>query len=381
MRLSAMIYKESLHVLRDSRMLIIVLLLPIVMLLLFGFAISTEVNNIDVIVSYQSYNEDIRQCITRLESNPYITLKGRVDATDVYAELRRARADAAVVWNRDGEMQVIADASNPNIAQSCVAYITAIGSGAAPSRPAVSAGSVSAGSGAAPSRPAVSAGSVSAGSGGAAPSQITTRSLFNPQLRSAFNFVPGIMGMLFLLICALMTAVSIVREKETGTLELLLVSPVKPIQIIVSKMVPFLIISCIDLAIIILLSRYVLEVPMTAGALPVVLISLLYIVLALALGLFVSTISKTQVTAMLVCGMVMIMPVVMLSGLLFPIDNLPVGLKELSAIVPARWYIDAMRRLMVQGLGFMDVIEDVVILAGMTLLIVAVAVRKFNNRL
>lgn len=327
-------------------MLFVVLAIPIVQMLLFGFAISTEVNNINVAVSYDRFNEDVRRAIDRMASNPYVTMKGAVGAGEVYSTLRNGTADAVVVFRDGTEVQIVTDASNPNMAQASAAYLQAMVNGKEEA---------------------------------AVP--IDAHYLYNPQLKSSYNFAPGIMGMLFLLVCAIMTAVSVVREKETSTMELLLVSPVRPIQIIISKMVPFFLLSCIDLALILAIARWLLGVPMTAGALPVIMFSLLYILLSLGLGLLVSTLARSQVMAMLICGMVMIMPVVMLSGLVFPIDNLPPVLRQISCIVPARWYIDAMRKLMVEGLGIMMVLDDLAILAAMTIAILVVAIRNFKTRL
>lgn len=345
--LAPFINKEIQHVLRDRRMLFVVLAIPIVQMLLFGFAISTELTNINVSVAYDRYDESVRESVERISSNPYVTFKGFIDNDDIHPSLQRGAADAVVVFRNSDDVQIITDASNPNIAQSSAAYLRAIVSG----------------------------------EGGGGPLPVDTHYLYNPQLKSSYNFAPGIMGMLFLLVCALMTAVSVVREKETGTMELLLVSPVKPIHIIISKMVPFFLLSCVDLALILSIAHWLLEVPMTAGFMPIILLSLIYIVLSLGFGLLVSTISKSQVMAMLICGMVMIMPVVMLSGLIFPVDNLPVVLKQISCIVPARWYIDAMRKLMVEGLPLSLVVDDLIILVGMASIIMYVAIRNFKIRL
>lgn len=351
-RLGAMIRKETLHVLRDRRMLLVVLAIPVVQMLLFGFAISTEVNRVDVVVAWQTFTDADRQAVDRLAANPYINMVGSVPMSQVHDALRRGDAQAAVIFGQHpGDTQILVDASNPNIGQSAQIYIQSILADSQQSSLTVKH------------------------------SPLTTRMLYNPQLESGYNFVPGIMGMLFLLVCALMTAVAIVREKETGTIELLLVSPARPWQIIVSKMVPFFALSCIDLALVLCIARYALDVPMTAGVTPIVLVTILYVILSLGFGLLVSTMSSNQVMAMLICGMVMILPVIMLSGLMFPIDNLPVVLKQLSAIVPARWYISAMRKLMIQGLTLSDVVLEVTVLAGTTLLIFTVAMRKFNDRL
>ena len=208
-----------------------------------------------------------------------------------------------------------------------------------------------------------------------------SRMLFNPQMKSAYNFVPGIMGLIFILVCAMMTSVSIVREREVGTMEVLLVSPVRPVKIIFAKMIPYFAISCIVLTTILLLAHFLLGVPMSGGVEGIVAISLLYLVLALSLGLLVSTIAKTQVAALLVSAVVMMMPILMLSGMLFPIENLPKFFQVVSHIVPARWYIDAIRKMMIQGVPLIAVWKDFVILLGMTIVLISVSLKKFNDKL
>ena len=200
-------------------------------------------------------------------------------------------------------------------------------------------------------------------------------------MKSAYNFVPGIMGLIFLLICAMMTSISIVREKESGTMEVLLVSPVRPLWIILAKMIPYFLLSCINLLTILLLARFALEVPMTGSMIGLIGTSLLYILLALALGLFISTIARTQVVAMLISGMVLILPVIMLSGMVFPVENMPGILQVVSCVIPARWYIEAMRKLMIEGAAFGAVLQQFAILAAMTFVLVVVALKKFNDKL
>lgn len=205
--------------------------------------------------------------------------------------------------------------------------------------------------------------------------------LYNPQMKSSFNFIPGIMGMIFLLICAMMTSISIVREKETGTMEVLLVSPVKPIYIIISKMVPYLILSFIDLVIILVLAYFVLDVPMAGGVGGIVLVSVLYLVLSLALGMMVSNVVNSQIAALLISAMVMMMPVLFFSGLLFPVENLPWALRWISYVVPARWYIDAMRQMMIVGVGLGGVMLEVGILLLETAILLVASTKRFNDRL
>ena len=200
-------------------------------------------------------------------------------------------------------------------------------------------------------------------------------------MRSAYNFVPAIMGMLLMLICAMMTSISIVREKEKGTMEVLLVSPVRPLMIIVAKAVPCLVLAFAILVTILLMARYVLGVPLAGSIVWIFLVSAIYILLALSLGLLISNIATSQLMALLLSAMVLLMPIVMLSGMLFPIESMPPVLQWLSAIVPPRYYIQAMRKLMIMGVGIREVLPEVTVLSGMTLLLLAVSLAKFKTRL
>lgn len=343
------IKKETLHILRDSRTMIIVLLIPVILMVLFGFAISTEVNNVNVVAVTPVQNDYVREVLSRVSENSYITFKGCITPGDIDATLRQGKADAVIVFSNDmptPDIELIMDASKTNTVQSAAAYVQGI---------------------------------VSAGGQTAVP--IITRTLYNPQMKSAYNFVPGIMGMLFMLICAMMTSVSIVREKETGTMEVLLVSPVRPMRIVIAKLVPYFILSCVVLTTILLIAYGLLDLPLSATVINVVWVSLLYIVLSLALGILISTTTEQQVVALLVSAMLFMLPVIMLSGMLFPVENMPRVLQWISCIVPARWYIDAMRKLMIEQLPISGVLDDVMIMVGMATLIITVAIRKFNDKL
>lgn len=359
---ASFVRKETLHIFRDPRTMLIALLMPVVQILLFGFALSTEVNNVDVAVVAPHRSETVRQAVERMAANPNFTFTGYIPSGEIDRMLRSGRADAVAVFADDFDrrmtdlatgradagaaLQLVMDASNTNTAQAGAAYLRS-----------------------------VLLDNVADGVG------VETRLLYNPRMKSAYNFVPGIMGLIFILICAIMTSVSIVREKETGTMEVLLVSPVRPIRIVFAKMIPYFVLSCLNLSSILLLARFVLGVPMSGGIVGIVGFSLLYIVLALALGLFISTVARTQVTALLVSAMLMLMPMIMLSGMVFPIGNMPAPLRWLSCIVPARWYIAAIRRLMIEGLPFTAVLREFAILAAMTAGLIAVALRKFNDKL
>ena len=361
--------KETLHIIRDVRTMIVVLLIPVILMILFGFAISTDINNINVSVVSPVRSNVVRAAVDRLAHNPYFTVIDYIDDTEIDKVLRTGEADVVVVFNRNydklvqqqtaGEVkesaiQLILDASNTNVATSASNYLSNI------------------------LMPEMNRGTAVAQS---PQSLFETHLLFNPQMKTSYNFVSGIMGLIFILICAMMTSVSIVKEKELGTMEVLLVSPVQPIKIILAKMIPYFVLSCMNLATILAISRLLLDVPMSGGILNIVLVSLLYLVLALALGLLISTISDSQITALLISAVVMLMPIMMLSGMVFPIENMPQPLQWVSCIIPARWYISAMRKLMIEGLPLEDIITEVLVLVVMTIAIITVALKKFNDRL
>ena len=205
--------------------------------------------------------------------------------------------------------------------------------------------------------------------------------LYNPQMKSTYNFVPGVMGLILMLICAMMTSISIVREKETGTMEILLVSPVKPLFVILSKAVPYFVLSFINLVTILLLSVYVLHVPVAGSLFWLITVSLLFIFVSLALGLLISSVTRTQVAAMLASGLILMMPTMILSGMIFPIESMPLVLQIISDILPARWYIQAVRKLMIEGVDITLVLKEVGILAFMAAVLITISFKKFKNRL
>jgi len=205
--------------------------------------------------------------------------------------------------------------------------------------------------------------------------------LYNPQMKSAFNFVPGVLGMIMMLICAMMTSVSIVREKEMGTMEILLVSPMHPIYIILSKITPYLLLSLVNFGTVILLSVYVLNVPIVGSFLSLIMISVLFIFVALSMGLFISTVTNSQLIALLISGMGMMLPATLLSGMIYPIENMPLLLQLLSDLVPARWYIMAVKDIMIKGLSFSDVLNEALVLTAMATFFITISLKKFKVRL
>lgn len=344
---TSLIKKESLHIVRDTRTMVITLLIPLVLLLLFGFAISTEINDIRIVAVVDRHNDHTRDLLERLRVNEYFTFQGTVGPGEVERMLRSGESDAALYLKDDNghtTYQIVADASNTANAQAVTGYIEGIIAGNATNQPVIA------------------------------------HTLYNPQMKSAYNFVPGIMGMIFILICSIMTSVSIVREKETGTMDLLLVSPVRAGTIIAGKLVPYFILSCAILATMLTIAYTVLGLPFSGSVVNVVALSLLYITLSLSIGLLISAIANSQLTALMVAGVVFMLPVIMLSGMIFPIDNMPTVLQWISCAIPARWYTEAMRKLMIQQLGLRYVIQEASILLGMTVLLLTLSIKLFHTR-
>lgn len=345
--------------------MLILLGMPIVQIILFGFAISVEVRNINLVIVAQQPGESVRKIAEKIEANTYFTVSKIVTSSDKALEMMRSgNADIILhlpdnfdqrIANGESGAQIVAEASNPNTAVTEQMYLqNIIASYFAEQYPNIST---------------------------EANLYVDMRLCYNPRMESSYNFVPGIMGLIMIIICAMMTSVSIVKEKETGTMEVLLVSPIKPITIIIAKMVPYFVLSCVNLAAILLISRYLLAVPLSGSLFWIVSISIVYILLSLALGLLISTLVKTQMAAMLCSAMLLMLPVLMLSGMLFPIESAPQIFQWLSCIVPARWYISAMRKLMLEGVPLRYVATELTILAAMTVLLVSVALMNFKNRL
>ena len=346
------IIKETRHILRDKRTMLILFGMPVVMMLLFGFAISTDVKNVRTVVVLSSVDHETQKKVEALGASEYFNILYKVN-TPAEAEqlIRRQKADIAIVFgldfaSRHSGIQLITDGADPNMAQMYSNYAMQILSSSSTHH-----------------------------------SSLSNKLLYNPQMRSCYNFVPGIIGMLLMLICAMMTSISIVREKERGTMEVLLVSPVRPLMIIIAKAVPYLILAFIILSAILLISKYILLVPLTGSLFWIVAVSGIYIIVALSLGLLISTVAKTQLVALLVSAMMLIMPCVLLSGMMFPVKSMPEILQYVTSILPPRYYIAAIRKLMIMGVGIDKVAHEVLVLCIMAFVLLSAALLKFNKRL
>ena len=361
----AFVKKEFFHILRDKRTILILLGMPIMQIMIFGFAITTEVTNVRMAVLNPSDDMLTRQIIERVGANEYFDVDYMVNSPQELTQLfKEEKIDLAMVFGSrfadklytgDAGLQLVADATDPNMATMRTNYLMGIVRG-------VQQEFLSPDASMAVLMPNI-------------------KLLFNPQMKSTYNFVPGVMGLILMLICAMMTSISIVREKEMGTMEVLLVSPIRPILIILAKAVPYFILSIINLTTILLLSVFVLDVPVAGSLFWLVVVSLLFIFVSLALGLLISCITSTQIAAMLGSGLVLMMPTMILAGMIFPIESMPVPLQIVSDILPARWYIQAVRRLMIQGVNITEVLKEVYILAAMATVLIVVSLKTFKNRL
>ena len=352
------IIKETQHIMRDRRTMMILFGMPIILMLIFGFAISTDVRNVRTVVVMSQIDHQTQRIINALDESEYFNVLYKVH-TPAEAEqlIRNQKADMGIVFSTDfaskhGGVQLITDGTDPNMAQQYNNYASQI-----------------------------MGTQLMNVMQRKAPNAIALKMLYNPQMKSSYNFVPGIMGILLMLICAMMTSISIVREKERGTMEVLLVSPVRPFLIILAKAVPYLVLAFVVLLAILLMSRYVLFVPIAGCLWLILLVSTIYIFMALSLGLLISTIAKTQMAALLMSAVMLLMPCTMLSGMMFPIESMPHVLQWVAALIPPRYYISAMRKLLIMGVSFRYVLSEVVTLLGMTTLFLTVALLKFNKRL
>ena len=360
------IKKEIYHIVRDPLTLSIMLILPVLLVLILGFAITTEIRNTPVVVFDQSKTIESQRLIDKIDGNAYFTLvKDLHSEQDIGKSFQKGECKLAIVipsdfgqnllYREKTNIQVIVDSSDPNEGSSLCNYLQLII--AQYQKELVSHQS--------------NAGIINT----------EIKLLYNPQMKRMYSFVPGIIGMIMMLICASMTSISIAREKELGTMEILLVSPLKPAQIVLAKAVPYLFISLADMVLCLLLAHYVLEIPILGNVGLIMLMSFIYTLSAIALGLLISTVSQTQQEAMVTSGVGLLLPTMLLSNLIFPIDSMPLLLRLFSYIVPARWFIDPLRDIMIKGLGFGAIWFEFLILLSISMILLFISIKKFKNRL
>jgi ABC-2 type transport system permease protein len=358
--------KECLHILRDPRTLFILIFMPIAQIVLYGFALTTEVKNSRIAIFDQSMDEATIQLTAEISSSKYFNLVKVVHSyEEIEATFKKGTIRMAIVFPRNfrfdllhsnhAQIQLIADASDPNTANTLANYASSI----------------------------INDYQEALNNNTELPYTIKTqfRMLYNPELKGAYNFVPGVMALVLMLVCAMMTSIAIVKEKEMGTMEVLLVSPLKPFMIIIAKTIPYLFVSFFNIASILLMSVYVLDVPITGNLGLLLLESILFTITSLSLGILISNSAQTQQVAMFTSMMSLFLPTLLFSGFLFPVENMPLPLQLLSNIVPAKWYYIIVKSVMIKGLGFRYVWKETLILMGMTIVLLTVSIRNFKIRL
>ncbi len=358
--------KEWLHIWRDRRTLFILIWMPVVQILLYGFALTNEVKNSKIAIFDQSRDLSTQAVSEKLAASRYFNLiKNVYSYKEIEATFRQGKIRLAVVFPNNfrndllhtnhAQIQLIADASDPNTANTLTNYASSI----------------------------INDYQQSLTQNEELPYTIKTqvRMLYNPELKGAYNFVPGVMALVLMLVCAMMTSISIVREKEIGTMEVILVSPLKPFRIIIAKTIPYLIVSLLNIATILLLSVFVLDVPIVGSLLLLIGESILFTVTALSLGILISNTAKTQQTAQFTSMMSLFLPTLLFSGFLFPVENMPIPLQVISNIVPAKWYYIIVKSVMIKGLGFSAIWKETLILVGMTAVLLGISIKNFKIRL
>ncbi len=362
----AFVKKEFYHIWRDKRTMFILLGMPVVQIVIFGFALTNEVKNSKIAVLDNSKDEATTSLIAQLDASRYFDLeKNLVSYSEVEEEFKQGKIKLAIVFPphfsedlqhlNKAQVQLIADASDPNVANTLTNYASSV----------------------------IMDYQNRITDNRKLPYTINTemRMLYNPQLKGAFNFVPGVMAMVLLLVCTMMTAITIVKEKEMGTMEIMLVSPMRPQLVVIAKAVPYLLLSVVNIGTILLLSVFALEMPINGSLFLLVFESILFTLVSLSLGLLISSGAESQQTAMFISLVALFLPTIMLSGFMFPIENMPLPLRIVSNIVPAKWYYSIVKSVMIKGLGIGAIWKETLILGGMMVFFLMMAIKKFKIRL
>jgi len=365
-RFIGFVKKEFYHIFRDKRSMFILLGMPIAQILLFGFAITNEINNVNIAILDKSKDAETQKIINTIGASPHFKIKALVSNEDqIEAIFKKGTVKAVLVFEKEfahnlhthktGKVQVITDATDPNTANTITNYVQSI----------------------------LQHYQLEVNKSNGMPHQINVESrlYFNPALKSVFTFVPGVMTVILMLVSAMMTSISITREKELGTMEILLVSPIKPFQVIIGKVFPYIFLSIINAIMILVLGYFVFGMPIEGSVILLALETVLFIVTSLALGILISTFSETQQTAMMMSLMGLMLPVNLLSGFIFPITSLPVPLQYIGDIIPAKWFIAILKGIMLKGVGITIIWKETLILFGMMVFFLVLSIKKYKIRL
>jgi len=356
--------KEFWHVLRDKRTLLLLFGMPVVQILLFGFALSTEVKNTQIGIRDQDKSQNSIELTAKINQNQYFDIEQNLrsieEAEDAFKDGKikiilviPADFSENMESGKKAQLQLISDGTDLNFANQTYNFLSNIILDFYGQKTFQHSAGV----------------------------QPEIHMLYNPQLKGAPNFVPGVMAFILLIICVLMTAIAIVREKESGTLEVLLVSPMKPHIMILAKAIPYFILSMVILISILVLSVTVLDLPIKGNLLLLFGISIIFIITNLLIGIVISILTETQQTAMLISLVGTMLPTLMLSGFMFPVENMPLMLQVISNIIPAKWYYEIVKNIMIKGTGLEIVWKHILVLLGMMTVLFFIAVKKFKIRL
>jgi ABC-2 type transport system permease protein len=360
------IKKEFYHIWRDKRTLFILLGIPITQIIIFGFALTNEVKNSKIAILDFSKDVASQQLIQKFSASKYFyytaNLYSYKEVEPIFKEgkikmilvIPQQFANDLVHANKT-QVQLICDATDPNVASTLSNYAGAV----------------------------IRDYQNIINQNQKLPYRIETevRMMYNPELKGAYSFVPGVMALILMLTCAMMTSIAIVKEKEMGTMEIILVSPLKPFGVVVAKAIPYMLLSMINVITILLLSFFVLDVPIAGSLSLLIAESLLFTITSLALGLLISSLTNSQQAAMLISLLGLFLPTTVFSGYMFPIENMPVPLQVMSNIVPAKWYYYIVKTVMIKGLGFTYIWKETLILIGMTIVLFTLSIKKFKIRL
>lgn len=360
------VIKEYYHIIRDMRTLVILIGIPVIQLLLFGYVISNDIRDARISIYDQSRDEVTQRLTQKILSSGYFKLEKYIYSyEDIEKDFRKGFIKQVIIFennfaeklNKEGKanVQIICDASEPNTSNLLVNYnMGIINDFIREINPQMKL-----------------------------PVQIIpeVRMYYNPELKSVFMFVPGLMGLLLMLISAMMTSISITREKELGTMEVLLVSPLRPIQIVIGKVMPYILLSFINVIIILLLAMFVFGIPIMGNLMLLLSESLLYIILALSIGILISSITSSQQIAMMISMLSLMLPSILLSGFIYPIENMPKILQLLCYIMPPKYFIIILKNIMLKGTGFLFVWKETLVLTGMIVLFIGLSIRNFKIRL
>jgi ABC-2 type transport system permease protein len=365
-RFIGFIKKEFYHIIRDKRSLFILFGMPVAQIMLFGFAITNEINNVDIAIYDNSNDPTTKKIITKINSSKYFTNKQRINnESEIASVFKKGRVKAVLIFEKDFDkkltkeyhatVQIITDATDPNTANTISNYVTSILKKYQQE--------------------------VNNNLSTTYLIEPETQMYYNPELKSVFMFVPGVMTIILMLVSAMMTSISITREKELGTMEVLLVSPIKPYQVIIGKVFPYIFLSIVNASVIIMLSIFVFKMPVAGSLFLLGLESILFIINSLSLGILISTISQSQQTAMMISLMGLMLPTILLSGFIFPLTSMPLPLQIISNIIPAKWFIIILKAIMLKGVGILFIWKETLILFFMTVFFIGLSVKKYKIRL